>query len=72
MPIFEYACRACGHEFETLVRASETPACTSCESTDLHKKLSVFAAQAAASADAGSSPCGTCADPRGPGACALN
>jgi len=27
MPIFEYACRACGHEFETLVRGAETPAC---------------------------------------------
>lgn len=23
MPIYEYACRSCGHEFETLVRGVE-------------------------------------------------
>jgi len=44
MPIFEYACRACGHEFETLVRASDTPSCASCGSEALDKKLSVFLA----------------------------
>jgi putative FmdB family regulatory protein len=44
MPIFEYACRACGHEFETLVRASDTPSCERCASNELDKKLSVFAA----------------------------
>jgi putative FmdB family regulatory protein len=27
MPIYEYLCKSCGSEFETLVRASETPAC---------------------------------------------
>jgi len=30
MPIREYACHACGHEFETLVRSAETPVCASC------------------------------------------
>jgi len=44
MPIFEYACRACGHEFETLVRGAETPACERCASPALEKKLSVFCA----------------------------
>jgi putative FmdB family regulatory protein len=39
MPIFEYACRACGKEFEALVRSSDTPQCP-CGSTDLQKKLS--------------------------------
>ena len=45
MPIFEYACRACGHEFETLVRAADTPSCARCASPELEKKLSVFAAE---------------------------
>jgi putative FmdB family regulatory protein len=40
MPIYEYACRACGHEFEALVRASDQPACASCGSKELQKKLS--------------------------------
>jgi putative FmdB family regulatory protein len=40
VPIFEYKCRGCGHEFETLVRASDTPACPSCQATDLEKVIS--------------------------------
>jgi putative FmdB family regulatory protein len=70
MPIFEYACRACGHEFETLVRHGERPACAECASVDLEKKLSVFAAQG--SAEPQQAPCGTCGNPGGPGSCAIN
>ena len=70
MPIYEYACNGCGAEFETLVRASETPRCTSCDSADLEKKLSVFSAQA--QGEPAPAACGTCGDPRGPGSCALN
>ena len=52
MPIFEYACNQCGHEFETLVRASTVADCPSCHSTDLAKKLSVSAHKFSASAQA--------------------
>ncbi len=31
MPIYEYSCTACGHEFEELVRGDEKPVCPSCE-----------------------------------------
>jgi putative FmdB family regulatory protein len=41
MPIFEYACKACGREFETLVRAGTTPACPDCASTELERLLSL-------------------------------
>jgi putative FmdB family regulatory protein len=71
MPIFEYACRACGHEFETLVRAADTPSCASCGSEALDKKLSVFSAQNGGPEPA-SAACGTCGHPGGPGSCALN
>ena len=67
MPIFEYACRACGHEFETLVRAADTPSCVQCSSADLEKKLSLFASQTSASSEPVA--CGTCGHPGGPGAC---
>ena len=32
MPIYEYSCSACGHEFEKLVRrdATTAPSCASC------------------------------------------
>ena len=72
MPIHEYACRACGSEFETLVRSSETPSCATCGSLELNKKLSVFATQGEKTADPAPFACGTCGDPRGPGACKLN
>jgi len=40
MPIFEYKCRGCANEFETLVRKSDVPACPSCNGTDLERLLS--------------------------------
>jgi putative FmdB family regulatory protein len=72
MPIFEYACQQCGREFETLVRTDTVPRCPGCESTDLDKKLSVFAkgTSSAQHAPAAVSPCGSCGHPDGPGACA--
>lgn len=41
MPIFEYECRGCGHEFERLVRSGDTPTCPECNSADLEKLLSL-------------------------------
>jgi putative FmdB family regulatory protein len=73
MPIYEYACRKCGHEFETLVRSGSVPDCPSCRSTDLEKKLSVFATAASGpEAPPAAGPCGACGHPGGPGACALS
>jgi putative FmdB family regulatory protein len=37
VPIFEYRCRSCRHEFETLVRAGDSPACPKCAATELEK-----------------------------------
>jgi putative FmdB family regulatory protein len=72
MPIYEYACSRCGHEFETLVRASSVPDCPSCHSTDLEKKLSVFATAAPGPEPMpAAGPCGSCGHPGGPGACAF-
>ena len=42
MPIFEYVCDNCGHEFETLQKVSEAPLkkCEACGSKKLRKKIS--------------------------------
>ena len=71
MPIFEYACSDCGHQFETLVRSGTTPQCPSCHSTALDKQLSVFATtgESAKAAPAMAGPCGSWGHPDGPGAC---
>jgi putative FmdB family regulatory protein len=73
MPIFEYICRDCHHRFETLVTASRQPACPACTSQALDKQLSVFAVANGSSREVDTAPaCGSCGDPRGPGACSLN
>jgi len=76
MPIFEYVCRDCHREFETLVTAARQPECPSCHGRDLEKQFSVFAVTASSSASsdvrATAGSCGTCGDPRGPGSCSLN
>jgi putative FmdB family regulatory protein len=40
MPIYEYRCGGCGHEFEQLVRTGDTPACPSCKGETLERLLS--------------------------------
>jgi putative FmdB family regulatory protein len=78
MPLYEYACKQCNHEFELLVRNAEPPVCPACQGHELERRLSVFAAHTHTAGTgpklAASSPgaCGTCGDPRGPGACSMN
>jgi putative FmdB family regulatory protein len=44
MPLFEYKCLACGHQFELLIlKSSPTPACTACGSESVERQLSLFA-----------------------------
>ena len=52
MPIYEYTCAACGHDFEFLVRGEEKPSCPSCGQSKLTKNLSVPSAHVASSGPA--------------------
>jgi putative FmdB family regulatory protein len=75
MPIFEYVCRECEHHFEAIVLGAQKPKCPKCESRKLEQQLSRFSVSgekspAAAKSEVG--PCGSCGDPRGPGACSLD
>ena len=74
MPIYEYACSDCGHEFELLVRTDTVPQCPGCHSMALEKRLSVFATATASGPAAPTlpSPCDSCGHPGGPGACAFD
>ena len=73
MPIFEYVCKECQHQFEALVYGSEKAACPKCESKKLEPKLSVFAVAAKGGSSPAPSmatgPCGSCGSPDGPGSC---
>ncbi|HMA09330.1 MAG TPA: zinc ribbon domain-containing protein [Ramlibacter sp.] len=74
MPMYEYACQGCGREFETLVRADTIPECPDCHSTELKKLLSVFATSAAGPdpLPMDASPCASCGNFRGSGACGMS
>ncbi|HZQ21568.1 MAG TPA: zinc ribbon domain-containing protein [Terriglobales bacterium] len=73
MPIFEYICKECDHEFEALVFGKDKAECPKCHSKKLAPQLSVFATATKGSASAAPSagPCGSCGDPRGAGACSM-
>ncbi len=74
MPIFEYICQECQHEFEALVFGKDKAACPKCQSKKLAPQHSVFAVSAKSSAAPSmpTGPCGSCGDPRGPGSCSLD
>ena len=67
MPIYEYCCQACGHNFEYLVMGGHEPeVCPSCEADQVCRQLSVcgFFSKGAGgettSSSAGASACGSC------------
>ncbi len=75
MPIYEFICKKCRHSFERLVNGTQKPPCPECHSRALEKQWSVFAPggkETSAPRDPGPASCGTCGDPRGPGACSLD
>ena len=73
MPIFEYLCKECNRRFEAIVRGSEAPECPGCRSKHLDQQLSSFAVAGSEKSRAPSTgACGSCGDPRGPGACSMN
>jgi len=74
MPIFEYSCKECNHEFEALIFGDHKADCPKCHSKKLAPQLSVFAVSTKSSSSSSSSSvgaCGSCGDPRGPGACSM-
>jgi putative FmdB family regulatory protein len=48
MPIYEYACKSCGHHFEALrsMKDADAPiSCRKCESNHTQRGISIFYAQ---------------------------
>jgi putative FmdB family regulatory protein len=74
VPIYEYACRQCGRRFEELVFGqAPTPSCPGCQTADVERLLSAaVVGRSGADSAPVSASCGSCGDPRGPGACARN
>ena len=70
MPIYEYLCKDCNFEFETLVRSSSQKIeCTKCKSDQVEKKFSTFgmksdgkftSSRGSSCSDCSSGNCGSC------------
>jgi len=46
VPLYEYQCRSCGHQFEALVRGDRAPEkCPSCGEAGLERLISLFAVE---------------------------
>jgi putative FmdB family regulatory protein len=64
MPIYEYACLACGAEFEKFVQTPSAVTCLSCQSDRVSRRLSVVGVKTggrmsdSSSAPAGGGCCG--------------
>ena len=75
MPIFEYICKECQHEFEALVFGKQKAECPKCQSKKLEPQLSVFAVSAKGlqvrRARWRRAPAARAAIARGPGACGM-
>ncbi len=75
MPIYEYLCPACGHEFEELVMSAASrdkarcPSCSHNHATRCMSRFSAHESQAAPACATGQA-CGQCCNPNGP--CGLN
>lgn len=66
MPIYEYICQNCEHEFEALRSMSQADlamTCVKCGGENLKRKISVFFAESGGRAVSGMSEpsCGSCA-----------
>ena len=72
MPVYEYVCTSCQHEFEELARSMADRGrvrCPACQSEKAKRKLSVFSARQGAASSKGASSdgsCTRCGDPQGP------
>jgi putative FmdB family regulatory protein len=58
MPIFEFRCQACGHEFEKLVFGSDEVECPSCHQKQVEKLMSACSAKVGYKFTAASNPKG--------------
>jgi putative FmdB family regulatory protein len=69
MPLYAFHCQVCAHDFETLARFEETPACPACGGAHVERQLSLIARPAAGgdtggddscAAMSGGTPCPSC------------
>jgi len=72
MPLYDYACRRCNHEFESLVaNAEEAVECPECNSRRIERQMSVPAKPRSEGAALPMAGCNPQAPPCGPGCCRM-
>jgi len=72
MPIYEYVCQDCQHEFDAMrsMKDADAPiACKHCQSSNTRRALSLCYSQSGGHALAGSNASGGCGNCSGGGSC---
>jgi putative FmdB family regulatory protein len=69
MPIFEFRCQSCGHEFEKLVFGSDAVACPACHQENVDKLMSACSAKVGYKFTATSNPKGASCSGCSSGSC---
>lgn len=75
MPLYEFVCTRCPTRFEALAKVGEVPPCPACGAKKPERLISAASTPKSSVAAARHmkpvlpAGCGTCGDPRGPGAC---
>lgn len=62
MPLYEFSCARCGHDFEKIVSGAPAVTCPNCGSNETRKKISACARRPAKTSggEAPVSGCGSC------------
>ncbi|AZR73115.1 hypothetical protein BBF96_06785 [Anoxybacter fermentans] len=63
MPIYEFTCKSCGHEFEKLCRVDynlKEIQCPKCGANDVRKRLSLFGYKGSSTGGSTGSGCSSC------------
>jgi putative FmdB family regulatory protein len=71
MPLYEYVCQDCRHEFETLVQTGEEVACPQCQGDHLDRLFSVPGVPRVNTTTSLPMSCNPNTPPCGPGCCKL-
>ncbi len=68
MPLYEYVCTQCQHNFQKLVRSKDTVECPECKAEEVEKELSLPGMPIVSSKSSG---CDTSLPPCSPSCCRL-
>jgi putative FmdB family regulatory protein len=60
MPLYQYKCEKCRHEFELLIFKGDKPQCPKCDGCELTRLPTTFAVHGVSGGSSSGKSCGSC------------